>query len=183
MSLDPSESINNMGDLRVDVLDASDLPSADRNGYSDPYCKFDLNGKDVFKTKVQKKTLHPEWNEFFEVPITSRTAAKFVCTVYDWDFGEKADFLGAAEIPLDLLTPFSAEVIKLRLDGKSGEVRLRLLFKPSLCHSLATRVIDILWHLRGSWKDRHWCCWSSNQRCWFCCPWRRKRCLIHQARL
>lgn len=131
MTLDPSESINNMGDLRVDVLDASDLPSADRNGFSDPYCKFELNGKEVFKTKVQKKTLHPAWNEFFEVPITSRTAAKFVCNVYDWDFGEKADFLGATEIPLDLLTPFSAEEIKLRLDGKSGEVRLRLLFRPS----------------------------------------------------
>lgn len=65
MTLDPSESINNMGKLRVDVLDASDLPSADRNGFSDPYCKFELNGKDVFKTKVQKKTLHPAWNEFF----------------------------------------------------------------------------------------------------------------------
>ena len=52
MELDPSESMNNMGKLRVDVLDATDLPSADRNGYSDPYCLFELNGKDVFKTKT-----------------------------------------------------------------------------------------------------------------------------------
>ncbi|TVY20905.1 Uncharacterized protein LARI1_G001315 [Lachnellula arida] len=130
MSLDPSESINNMGKLRVDVLDASDLPSADRNGYSDPYCKFELNGKDVFKTKVQKKTLHPAWNEFFELDIASRTAAKFVCRVYDWDFGDKADFLGAADINLDLLDPFSAQEYNLVLDGKSGSVRLRLLFRP-----------------------------------------------------
>ena len=130
MTLDPSESINNMGNLRIDVLDAIDLPSADRNGYSDPYCKFDLNGKDVFKTKVQKKTLQPVWNEFFEIPIASRTAAKFVCNVYDWDFGEKADFLGATDISLDTLTPFQAQEIKLALDGKSGSVRLRLLFRP-----------------------------------------------------
>ncbi|KAE8444609.1 hypothetical protein EG329_014440 [Mollisiaceae sp. DMI_Dod_QoI] len=130
MRLDPSESINNMGKLRVDVLDATDLPSADRNGYSDPYCKFELNGKDVFKTKVQKKTLHPAWNEFFEVDIASRTAAKFVCTVYDWDFGEKADFLGAADINLDLLDPFKAHEYNLTLDGKSGSIRLRLLFRP-----------------------------------------------------
>ncbi|KAG9238347.1 C2 domain-containing protein [Amylocarpus encephaloides] len=129
MTLDPSESINNMGKLRVDVLDGSDLPSADRNGYSDPYCKFELNGKDVFKTKVQKKTLHPAWNEFFEVDITSRTAAKFICNVYDWDFGEKADFLGAAEINLDLLDPFTAQEYNLSLDGKSGSIRLRLLFR------------------------------------------------------
>ncbi|KAH6671447.1 C2 domain-containing protein [Halenospora varia] len=130
MTLDPSESINNMGKLRVDVLDATDLPSADRNGYSDPYCKFELNGKDVFKTKVQKKTLHPAWNEFFEVDVPSRTAAKFMCNVYDWDFGEKADFLGGAEINLDMLDPFKAQEYNLALDGKSGSVRLRLLFRP-----------------------------------------------------
>jgi hypothetical protein len=130
MTLDPSESINNMGNLRVDVLDATDLPSADRNGFSDPYCKFELNGRDVFKTKVQKKTLHPAWNEFFEVPIASRTAAKFICNVYDWDFGEKADFLGSTAINLDMLTPFSAQEMNLGLDGKSGSVRLRLLFRP-----------------------------------------------------
>lgn len=130
MQLDPSESINNMGKLRVDVLDASELPSADRNGYSDPYCKFDLNGHSVFKTKVQKKTLQPAWNEFFEVDINSRTAAKFTCNVYDWDFGEKADFLGGTDINLDILEPFKAKELNLSLDGKSGSIRLRLLFKP-----------------------------------------------------
>lgn len=130
MTLDPSESMNNMGKLRVDVLDATDLPSADRNGYSDPYCKFELNGKDIFKTKVQKKTLHPAWNEYFQVDITSRTAAKFICKIYDWDFGDKADFLGGADINLDLLDPFKAQEYNLALDGKSGSVKLRLLFRP-----------------------------------------------------
>ena len=130
MTLDPSESINNMGKLRVDVLGASELPSADRNGYSDPYCKFDLNGHSVFKTKVVKKTLQPAWNEFFEVDVKSRTAAKFICNVYDWDFGEKADFLGGADINLEMLEPFKAQEVNLALDGKSGNVRLRLLFKP-----------------------------------------------------
>ena len=130
MQLDPSESINNMGTLRVDVLDATDLPAADRNGYSDPYCKFELNGKDIYKTKVQKKTLHPAWNEFFECPINSRTAAKFRVRVMDWDFGDKADFLGEASINLDLLDPFKPKEVVLALDGKSGDLRLKLLFKP-----------------------------------------------------
>lgn len=80
MQLDPSESINNMGKLRVDVLDATDLPAADRNGFSDPYCKFELNGKEVYKTDKQKKTLHPAWNEYFEVDVASRVAADFVCS-------------------------------------------------------------------------------------------------------
>ncbi|CAO2649745.1 Nn.00g010370.m01.CDS01 [Neocucurbitaria sp. VM-36] len=130
MRLDPSESFNNQGTLRVDVLDAADLPAADRNGFSDPYCKFVLNDKEVYKTKTQKKTLHPAWNEYFEVPIRSRTAADFVVNVYDWDFGDKADFLGKSSINLEILEPFQQQEVTLTLDGKSGVIRLRMLFKP-----------------------------------------------------
>ncbi|KAF2815936.1 tricalbin [Mytilinidion resinicola] len=130
MSLDPSESFNNSGTLRIDVLDAADLPAADRNGYSDPYCKFNLNGKEVYKTKTQKKTLHPAWNEFFEVPVRSRTAANFEVVVYDWDFGDKADLLGKAAINLEILEPFMAQEVTLGLDGESGAIRLKMLFKP-----------------------------------------------------
>lgn len=130
MHLDPSESINNQGNLRVDVLDADDLPAADRNGFSDPYCKFDLNGKEIYKTKIQKKTLHPAWNEYFECPVASRTAAKFNVKVMDWDFGDKADLLGTAAINLELLDPFKPKEMILGLDGKSGVLRLKLLFKP-----------------------------------------------------
>ncbi|KAH7355702.1 hypothetical protein BKA66DRAFT_613362 [Pyrenochaeta sp. MPI-SDFR-AT-0127] len=130
MRLDPSESFNNQGTLRVDVLDAADLPAADRNGYSDPFCKFVLNDKDVYKTKTQKKTLHPAWNEYFEVPVRSRTAADFVVNVYDWDFGDKADFLGKSAINLEILEPFQQQEVTLALDGKSGAIRLRMLFKP-----------------------------------------------------
>ena len=136
MRLDPSESMNNMGTLRVDVLDAAELPSADRNGYSDPFCKFELNGQSVFKTKVQKKTLHPAWNEFFETPIPSRTAAKFHVRVMDWDFGDRADFLGEADINLEMLEPMRSQDITLVLNGAkgpgtAGTVHLRLLFKAS----------------------------------------------------
>ncbi|KAF1810740.1 tricalbin [Eremomyces bilateralis CBS 781.70] len=131
MRLDPSESFNNQGELRVEVVDAADLPAADRNGYSDPFCKFVLNGKSVHKTETQKKTLHPAWNEIFTVSIKSRTAAKFEVDVYDWDFGDSADFLGKAAINLDALEPFQKQEVTLGLDGKSGVVRLRILFKPS----------------------------------------------------
>ena len=130
MALDASESINNMGNLRIDVLDAQGLPAADANGKSDPYVKFDLNGEEVFKTKVQKKTLNPAWNEFFEVSVPSRTGAKFKATVMDWDFGNPDDFLGEASISLANLEPFKAQEIRLPLEGKSGSVRLRLLFRP-----------------------------------------------------
>ena len=130
MHLDPSESINNMGRLRVDILDGADLPAADRNGKSDPYCKFELNGVEVFKSKTQKKTLNPVWNEYFELDIPSRTAAKFRCNVYDYDFADKPDYLGGASINLEQLDPFQGQEVRLLLDGKSGSIRLRLLFRP-----------------------------------------------------
>ena len=130
MKLDPSESINNMGNLRVDVLDAQDLPAADSNGKSDPYVKFELNGQEVFKTKTQKKTLNPSWNEFFNIPVPSRTAALFKATVWDWDFADKPDFLGGTDINLAELEPFRAREFKYPLDGKSGTLRVRMLFTP-----------------------------------------------------
>ena len=130
MQLDPSESFNNAGNLRVEVLDAADLPAADRNGYSDPYCKFMLNGNEVYKTKTIKKTLHPAWNEFFETPMRSRTAADFRVDVYDWDFADKADHLGSAVVDTNVLEPFTAKEVILNLDGKSGALRVKMLFKP-----------------------------------------------------
>jgi len=136
MTLDPSESINNMGTLRVDVLDAANLPSADRNGKSDPYCIFALDGKQLHKTDVQKKTLHPSWNEFFETKVASRTAANFVVDIFDWDLGGKADFLSRGQIDLAQLEPFTPKTVIVRLTGKQGqegrygELRLRLQFRP-----------------------------------------------------
>ncbi|KAJ5580223.1 Tricalbin [Penicillium hispanicum] len=133
MKLDPRESINNMGSLRVDILDAADLPSADRNGFSDPYCKFRIGDDEhhIFKTKVQKKTLHPAWNEFFETPIKTRIDSGLQVDVYDWDFGDKADWLGSPPIDLEELEPFQPKDVTLPLNGKSGVIRLRLLFKPA----------------------------------------------------
>lgn len=50
--------------------------------------------------------------------------------MYDWDFGDKADFLGKAAINLDILDPFRQQEVTLDLDGPSGAIRLRMLFKP-----------------------------------------------------
>ncbi|KAA8913371.1 C2 domain-containing protein [Sphaerosporella brunnea] len=136
MKLDPSESISNMGTLRVDILDAANLPSADRNGKSDPFCVFELDGKEVHKTKVQKKTLHPSWNEVFETKIASRTAAEFEVEIFDWDLGTKADFLAKTTIDLTSIEPFKPQNFVYKLKGKKGEegrfgeLRLRMVFKP-----------------------------------------------------
>ncbi|KAK6338720.1 hypothetical protein TWF696_009532 [Orbilia brochopaga] len=130
MKLDERESITNMGTLRVDVLDAADLPAADRNGKSDPYVIFELNGDRVHKTEVQKKTLHPAWNEFFQVEIPSKVTADFKCKVYDWDLAGDDDFLGAANLDLSKVEPFKKSIATVPLDGKSGSIRLAFVFTP-----------------------------------------------------
>ncbi|XP_010501014.1 PREDICTED: C2 domain-containing protein At1g53590 [Camelina sativa] len=52
----------------VEVFEASDVKPSDLNGFADPYVKGKL-GSYRFKTKIQKKTLSPKWNEEFKIPI------------------------------------------------------------------------------------------------------------------
>ncbi|EOA36130.1 hypothetical protein CARUB_v10012425mg [Capsella rubella] len=52
----------------VEVFEASDVKPSDLNGLADPYVKGKLNAY-RFKTKIQKKTLSPKWQEEFKIPI------------------------------------------------------------------------------------------------------------------
>lgn len=54
----------------LEVLEAEDLKPADLNGLSDPYVKGHL-GPYRFKTRTQKKTLAPQWQEEFKIPVCS----------------------------------------------------------------------------------------------------------------
>lgn len=49
----------------VTLKKGEDLPSADPNGYSDPYVKFKLHG-DSKKSTIKRFTLNPAFNEKFE---------------------------------------------------------------------------------------------------------------------
>lgn len=39
------------------------------SGTSDPYVKFKLDGKTLYKSKVVYKNLNPTWNESFSFPV------------------------------------------------------------------------------------------------------------------
>ena len=53
------------GTLHLFLSHARDLKSMDSNGFSDPYVKFSLAGKEV-KSKVIDKNLNPRWSEVFK---------------------------------------------------------------------------------------------------------------------
>ncbi|OJT13069.1 hypothetical protein TRAPUB_10382 [Trametes pubescens] len=136
IKLEPRESVNNQGILRVDLLDGHSIHAADRGGKSDPFVVFFLNGQRVHKSQTKKKTLAPEWNENFVVQVPSRAAADFQLEVFDWNQIEQAKSLGSARIDLSNVEPFTAVERSLSLShdkhGDKGEVRIRLLFTPEI---------------------------------------------------
>ncbi|KAJ6314370.1 hypothetical protein OIU78_017943 [Salix suchowensis] len=54
--------------VKVEVIEATDLKPSDLNGLADPYVKGQL-GAYRFRTKTQRKTLFPRWQEEFKIPI------------------------------------------------------------------------------------------------------------------
>ncbi|WWD07266.1 hypothetical protein V865_005363 [Kwoniella europaea PYCC6329] len=136
IELEPRESINNMGVLRVDVLSAKGLHGADRSGKSDPYIVFTLNGMKVFKSETKKKTLSPTWNESFEVMIPSRVAAKFKFEINDWDRVGSATPIGNGFVDLAELEPFQSTELTLPVisekHGEKGSLSIRVMFQPEI---------------------------------------------------
>ncbi|KAG6866873.1 hypothetical protein C0991_008810 [Blastosporella zonata] len=136
VKLEPRESINNQGILRVELLDGRKLHAADRGGKSDPYAVFLLNGDKVFKSEIIKKTVNPDWNQTFTVNVPSRVGSDFGIEVFDWDQIGTSDSLGEAKIDLEEIEPFQALERVLSLSspkhGEEGHVRIRMTFQPSI---------------------------------------------------
>nr|POE51074.1 c2 domain-containing protein [Quercus suber] len=81
-SMDGKEPIAH---AKVEVIEASDMKPSDLNGLADPYIKGQLGGY-RFRTKIQRKTLTPKWQEEFKIPIvTWESRNKLVIEVCDKD--------------------------------------------------------------------------------------------------
>ena len=152
IQLEMRETVNNCGVIRVDLLEGSGLKAADRNGKSDPYCVFQLNGYKVFESTVQKKTLTPKWNEKFEMAVPSRVAAQFQLKVYDWDRVGSADKLGTAFIDVSDIEPFEATTksVNITKDGQdAGMIVIRLVFRPEFVSRSRTATSTFVGGIAG----------------------------------
>ncbi|ODQ80179.1 hypothetical protein BABINDRAFT_171199 [Babjeviella inositovora NRRL Y-12698] len=132
-----ADSIANSGHLKIQLVDAEGLPSADRNGYSDPYVELYLNNtkNEFFKSKTKKKTLSPVWNEETQISVGSRAGGVIKVQCNDWDMGpESDDKLGTGYINLEEIDPLQPTEMQVALtgaDGKSaGVVNFKFSFKP-----------------------------------------------------
>ncbi|XP_044049856.1 multiple C2 and transmembrane domain-containing protein 2 isoform X2 [Siniperca chuatsi] len=91
-----------------------------RSGTSDPYVKFKLEGKQLYKSKVVYKNLNPRWNESFSYPLRDR---EHIVEVRVYDKNRTADeFMGSSTIALKNLDLYKTYEMALLLnDPKSKE--------------------------------------------------------------
>ncbi|CAG0904306.1 unnamed protein product, partial [Cyprideis torosa] len=102
----------NHNSLTVEIFQARNLIPLDPNGFSDPFVQVELIPRRVFpsanykmqQTQVQKKTLHPDFNEVFEFPTNLHqcrdACSAILFTVMDHDVITANDFAGEAYMRL-----------------------------------------------------------------------------------
>uniref|UniRef100_A0A096M1P5 Multiple C2 and transmembrane domain containing 1 n=1 Tax=Poecilia formosa TaxID=48698 RepID=A0A096M1P5_POEFO len=71
-------------------------------GTSDPYVKFKIGGKEVFRSKTIHKNLNPVWDERVILLVETLREPLYV-KVFDYDFGLQDDFMGSAYLHLESL--------------------------------------------------------------------------------
>lgn len=69
------------------------------SGTSDPYVKFKISGKQLYKSRTVNRTLEPYWDEFFTIPVED-VFEPLHLRVFDYDFALQDDYMGAAQIDL-----------------------------------------------------------------------------------
>uniref|UniRef100_A0A3Q3ISM1 C2 domain-containing protein n=1 Tax=Monopterus albus TaxID=43700 RepID=A0A3Q3ISM1_MONAL len=88
--------------LEIELKRGHNLAVRDRQGTSDPYVKFKLAGKEVFRSKTIHKNLNPVWDEKTTLIVDSLREPVYV-KVFDYDFGLQDDFMGSAFLYLESL--------------------------------------------------------------------------------
>ncbi|KAL4931066.1 putative phosphatidylserine decarboxylase Psd2 [Aspergillus undulatus] len=83
--------------LKVSVLQGRNLAAKDRGGTSDPYLVVTL-GESRQSTPTIFKTLNPEWNVNFEMPVVGVPLLECICWDHD-RFGK--DYMGEFDIALE----------------------------------------------------------------------------------
>nr|XP_033773573.1 multiple C2 and transmembrane domain-containing protein 1 isoform X2 [Geotrypetes seraphini] len=99
---DPSLPDAVMYQLDITLKRGQNLAARDRGGTSDPYVKFKIGGKEVFRSKTRHKNLNPVWDEHVSLLIDQLKEPLYI-KVFDYDFGLQDDFMGSAFLDLTAL--------------------------------------------------------------------------------
>ncbi|XP_058132281.1 multiple C2 and transmembrane domain-containing protein 1 isoform X2 [Dasypus novemcinctus] len=91
-----------MYQLDITLRKGQSLAARDRGGTSDPYVKFKIGGKEVFRSKIIHKNLNPVWEEKVSILVDHLREPLYI-KVFDYDFGLQDDFMGSAFLDLTQL--------------------------------------------------------------------------------
>ncbi|KAF7653288.1 hypothetical protein LDENG_00085040 [Lucifuga dentata] len=142
--------------LEVELKRGRNLAIRDRGGSSDPYVKFKLSGKEVFRSKTIPKNLNPVWDERMTLLLDSLTEPLYV-KVFDYDFGLQDDFMGSAYLYLESLEQQRKIPVTLVLkdaqypDQDLGMLELVVTLTPK-DSPIEERRDSMIMLLRRSWK-------------------------------
>ncbi|XP_039400977.1 multiple C2 and transmembrane domain-containing protein 1 isoform X9 [Mauremys reevesii] len=146
-----------MYQLDITLKRGQNLAARDRGvslsltGTSDPYVKFKIGGKEVFRSKTIHKNLNPVWEEKTCILIDHPREPLYI-KVFDYDFGFQDDFIGSAFMDLTSLELNRPTDITLSLkdphypDHDLGSILLSVLLAPKE----GQREVTML--MRKSWK-------------------------------
>eukprot|EP01091_Cochliopodium_minus_P012449 TRINITY_DN3770_c0_g1_i1.p1 TRINITY_DN3770_c0_g1~~TRINITY_DN3770_c0_g1_i1.p1 ORF type:complete len:551 (-),score=135.98 TRINITY_DN3770_c0_g1_i1:134-1786(-) len=102
--------------LIINVIKAKNLPSADSNGFSDPYFKINLNNETIYKSKTIKKSLEPTWEEGITINTEAFTSVfHMTIQIYDWNLIKKHTLLGEINFLFEVTGKLLSEKISLNL--------------------------------------------------------------------
>ncbi|XP_064903039.1 multiple C2 and transmembrane domain-containing protein 1 isoform X3 [Columba livia] len=124
-----------MYQLDITLIRGQNLAARDRGGTSDPYVKFKLGGKEVFRSKTIHKNLNPVWEEKASILIDNPRGDLYI-KVFDYDFGLQDDFIGSAFLDLTSLELNRQTDVTLRLKDPHyphhdlGSILLSVLLAP-----------------------------------------------------
>lgn len=121
--------------LRIHLISGQNLAAMDKNGTSDPYVKFKMNGRLLYKSKTVHRNLNPQFDETFVLPIEDPFQPVNI-KVFDYDWGLQDDFMGSAELDLTTLELNQSQDIVLQLidpahpERDFGHIRLAATLWP-----------------------------------------------------
>ncbi|XP_013867979.1 multiple C2 and transmembrane domain-containing protein 1 [Austrofundulus limnaeus] len=141
-----------MYQLDIVLKKGKNLAIRDRTGTSDPYVKFKIAGKEVFRSKTIHKNLNPVWDERVSLLVETLRDPLYV-KVFDYDFGLQDDFMGSAYLYLESLE--HQRTLDVTLDLKDPQYPEQNLGTLDLAVTLSPKegdVKDATMLLGRNWK-------------------------------
>ncbi|KAI8338001.1 hypothetical protein BC941DRAFT_424318 [Chlamydoabsidia padenii] len=132
--VEKDEQVNYLYSIKA--VRAENLQPKDSNGLSDPYVIFEIEGKQVCRTRTVYETLNPRWDQTFDVWLGNQTVS-VLGVVYDEDLLTSHDECGGAwfklspeyfddyqshDLVLDL-HPQGKLVLRVTMEGEKDDIQ------------------------------------------------------------